>query len=152
MPTAEEVLASLKGKKPPSADLNRPLKATALHHEFGRAWIETYPGEAFSPPTAKRLGQLTNLIAYLRTQSAADAEIIAMLHGATKRWPAFVSFVAARGGPKLSEVRPNVAALLSQRDKLVNFHRAPAAPEAATEDWGPDHLKPVKKMWKPKGA
>lgn len=147
MPTAEEVIASLKAKRPPSADLQKPLKATPLHHEFGRAWIETYPGEAFAPATAKRLGQLTNLISYLRTQQAGDAEIIAMVHGATKRWPDFVAYVAKHGGPKLSEVRPSIAAMLTHRDKLANFHRAPAAEEAET-DWGPSHLKQTKK-WTP---
>lgn len=151
MPSAEDVIASLRAKKPPSADLNRPLKPTALHHEFGRAWIETYPGEAFAPTTARRLGQIKNLIDYLRTQKAEDAEIIAIVHSATRRWNDFVAFVAKHGGPKLSEVRPNIAAMLTHRDKLVNFHRAPAAPEAET-DWGPDGLKPVKKMWTPPGA
>ncbi len=149
MPTADEVMASLKAKKPPQADLSKPLKAQALHHEFARAWIETYPGEAVAPATARRFGQMKNLIAYLRTQHAADAEIVAMVRKATTQWPDFVSFVAARGGPKLSEARPSVAAMLTHRDKLVNYQRAPNAPEEAAIVEEPDHLKPIKKHWTP---
>lgn len=150
MPTAEDVIASLRAKKPPAANLKQPLKPTALYHEFGRAWIETFPGEAFSPNTARRLGQLKNLIAYLRTQKAEDAEIVAMVHGATKRWPDFVTFVAKHGGPKLAEVRPSVAAMLTHRDKLVNFHRAPAAgsQDVADLDNIPDTVTPAL-GWKP---
>ena len=143
------MLASIRAKKPPAAALDRPLKPQPLYHEFSRAWIETFPGEAAAPATGTRLGQLKNLLAYLRTQDASDAEIIAMVHGATKRWPDFVSFVAKRGGPKLAEVRPSIAAMLTHRDKLLNFHRAPAAEEGTSNDWGPSHLKPLKKVWTP---
>lgn len=150
LPTAAEVFASLKGKRPPAADPSKPLTPTALHYEFGRAWLDTYPGEATVPNTARRLGQNKNLITYLREQKASDPEIIAMVHKATKEWPGFVAFIAARGGPKLAEVRPSLVAMLTHRDKLVNFYRAPNA----TTDIPPelvmiDGIKPVKKMWKP---
>ena len=61
-----------------------------------------------------------------------------------------IPFVAKRGGPKLSEVRPSIPAMLTHRDKLVNFHRAPKhadAPNVADLDNIPDTTAPIK--WAP---
>lgn len=130
MPTSDEIMASLAIKQAPKADLSKPLKPLSLHYEFVRAWAEAYPGEMAPPSSGMHLGQLKHLLAWLRSQKIGDAEIVAIVHTAVTRWADFTGYVATHGGPKMNQTRPSPSALLTFRDKAVNFKRAPAAASA----------------------
>lgn len=153
MPTSAEIMGSIAAMLPPRWDPKKRLSSATLQLEFADAWRAQWPVE--TPPAAptgsKRALQLKGLIAFARTEGISDADLVKAVRKAVSDWSGFTAYVAARSGLKLKEDRPNHSALASQRDKLVNFYRAPVQvlasddPAPGFPQLDPPGLKPIKK-------
>lgn len=145
MAKALELFAAQKSKPKPKANLSKPLNATGLHTEFYSAYTDVWTDEMAPVSNSTRLGQLNHLLKYLReTAKLTDTEIVEATRNMVLRWDAFLAYMQKHGGPKIVQTsRPSISALVSYRDKVVNFWRTPEAEANAPPE--PQYfIKPAK--------